>query len=94
MSANLKALEPFREFAAARGATPAQVALAWVLRQGDHLIPIPGTRSVAHLEDDAKGAALTLSPQDLAEIDRILPPGFAHGDRYSVKQWEGAEGYS
>ncbi len=93
-SANLKALEPFREFAASKGATAAQLALAWVLHQGDHLIPIPGTRSVAHLEDDAKAAALTLTPADLAEIDRILPPGFAHGDRYSVLQWKGAEGYS
>lgn len=93
-SANLKALEPFREFAAGKGATAAQVALAWVLHQGDHLIPIPGTRSVAHLEDDAKAMALTLTPEDLAEIDRILPPGFAYGDRYSVEQWKGAEGYS
>ncbi len=94
LSANLKALEPFREFAAARNATAAQLALAWVLCQGDHLIPIPGTRSPAHLQDAAAGASLMLTQQDLAEINRILPPGFAHGDRYSVKQWEGAEGYS
>ena len=92
-SANMKALEPFKAFAAAKGATPAALAMAWVLTRGDHLIPIPGTRSVAHLEDDAAGAALTLTPEDLAEIDRLLPPGFAHGDRYSTKQWEGAERY-
>ncbi len=92
-SANMKALEPFKAFAAAKGATPAGLALAWVLTRGDYLIPIPGTRSVAHLDDDASGAALTLTPEDLAEIDRLLPPGFAHGDRYSVKQWEGAERY-
>lgn len=92
-SANLKALEPFKAFAAAKGATPAQLALAWTLHQGEHLIPIPGTRSVAHLDDNAGAAALTLTPDDLAEIDRILPPGFAHGDRYSETQSIGAERY-
>ena len=92
-AANLKAIEPFKAFAAAKGVTPAQVALAWVLSRGDHLIPIPGTHMPAHLEDNAGAAALTLSPDDLAEIDRILPPGFAHGDRYSEKQLIGAERY-
>jgi aryl-alcohol dehydrogenase-like predicted oxidoreductase len=92
-SANMKALEPFKEFAAVKGTTPAALAIAWVLSRGEHLIPIPGTRSAAHLEDCAAGAALTLSPQDLAEIDRILPPGFAHGDRYNDTQWVGVERY-
>ncbi len=92
-SANLKALEPFREFASTRGANPAALAVAWTLSRGDHLIPIPGTRSLAHLRDHAEGAALALSADDLAEIDRILPPGFAHGDRYSDAQWPGAERY-
>ncbi len=92
-SANMKALDPFREFAAARGTTPSALAIAWVLSRGDHLIPIPGTRSAAHLKDDAAGADLALSEADLAEIDRILPPGFAHGDRYSEAQWPGAERY-
>ena len=92
-SANLKALEPFREFASARGTTPAALAMAWVLAQGDHLIPIPGTRTVEHLKDDAAGAELNLSAEDMAEIDRILPLGFAHGDRYSDAQWIGPERY-
>ncbi len=92
-SANLKAIEPFKALAAAKGATPAQLALAWILHRGDHLIPIPGTRSPAHLADDAGAAALTLSDEDLAEIDRILPPGFAYGDRYSEAQGPGAERY-
>jgi len=92
-SANVKALEPFREFAAARGTTPSALAMAWVLAQGDHLIPIPGTRSLEHLKDDAAGEELSLSADDMAEIDRILPLGFAHGDRYSDAQWIGPERY-
>ena len=92
-SHNLKALEPFRAFAAARGTTSAALALAWILHQGDHLIPIPGTRSAAHLAEDAAGAELDLSAEDLAEIDRLLPCGFAHGDRYSEAQLVGAERY-
>lgn len=92
-SDNLKALEPFKAFAAAKNSTPAELALAWVLAQSDHLIPIPGTRSAEHLEELAGGADLALLPDDLAEIDRILPPGFAFGDRYSDAQQVGAERY-
>jgi aryl-alcohol dehydrogenase-like predicted oxidoreductase len=92
-SANLKAVEPFREFATSCGTTPAALAIAWVLAQGDHLIPIPGTRSAEHLRDDATGAHLRLTADDMAEIDRILPLGFAHGDRYSDAQWIGPERY-
>lgn len=92
-AANLKAIEPFKAFAADKGASPAQLALAWALSRGDHVIPIPGTRSAAHLEDDAGAAALSLTAADLAEIERILPPGFAHGDRYSEAQWPGVERY-
>ncbi len=90
---NLDALAPFMTFAADKKVTPASLALAWVLHRGEHLIPIPGTRSVAHLEEDAEAANLTLSAGDLAEIDRMLPAGFAHGDRYSEAQQIGAERY-
>ena len=92
-SANDRALEPFREFAAAKSTTPAALAIAWLLAKGDHLIPIPGTRTIDHLIEDAAGVDLPLSAGDLAEIDRVLPPGFAHGDRYSEGQWPGAERY-
>lgn len=92
-SHNLKALEPFRSLASSLGMSPGQLALAWVLAQGDHLIPIPGTRSARHLEENAGAAAISLSPDQLAEIDRALPRGFAHGDRYSESQWIGAERY-
>jgi len=90
---NLAAVAPFKACAADLGVTSSQLAIAWVLHQGDHLIPIPGTRSAAHLEDLAAAASLKLSDDDLAEIGRLLPRGFAHGDRYSEAQLAGAERY-
>lgn len=92
-SYNVKAIEPFKVLAADMGTTPSSLAMAWVLAQGDHLIPIPGTRSAAHLREDAAGVDLKLSTDDLAEIERVLPVGFAHGDRYSALQQFGAERY-
>ena len=92
-SANIAIIDGLRAFAAARGVPTAQLALAWVLAQGDHLIPIPGTRSAAHLRELAGAAALELTPEDFAQIDRLLPPGFAHGDRYSDDQIRGVERY-
>jgi aryl-alcohol dehydrogenase-like predicted oxidoreductase len=92
-SYNVKALDGFRTFCKRRGMSPATVAIAWLLERGDHLIPIPGTRSRAHLEQLAAGVSLNPTPDDLAEIARCLPPGFAHGDRYTEAQWPGAERY-
>ncbi|MGB3280869.1 MAG: aldo/keto reductase [Pseudorhodobacter sp.] len=93
-SANCKAIEGFRAFAAAKGVTTAALALAWVLDQGDHLIPIPGTRTAAHLKEWGGADVLVLTDRDRAEIDRILPPGFAHGDRYDDGQNIGPERYA
>lgn len=92
-SRNCKALESFVALANRYDVSPGQLALAWVLAQGDHLIPIPGTRSAKHLEENAASAAIELSPDQLAAIERALPRGFAHGDRYSEQQWIGAERY-
>ncbi|MDP3341955.1 aldo/keto reductase [Frigidibacter sp.] len=92
-SANTAIIDGFRAFARARGVLTAQLALAWVLAQGPHLIPIPGTRSAAHLRELAGAAQLELTPEDMAQIDRLLPPGFAHGDRYSDDQIRGVERY-
>ncbi len=92
-SHNMKALEPFKAYAADMGATPAELAIAWCLARGEHLIPIPGTRSAANLEDCARGVARDLGDDEMAEIERLLPVGFAHGDRYSVAQLPGAERY-
>lgn len=92
-SLNRPRIEAFRAFARARGHAPPALALAWLLSRGPHVIPIPGTRDAAHLADWAGAADIVLSPGDLAEIERILPPGWAFGDRYSDEQAETVERY-
>ncbi len=92
-SYNRKAITRFADFARMKGHSPVALALAWVLSRGDHVIPIPGTRSAEHLTEAANGAAIQLSQEDLAEIKAILPAGFAHGDRYSEAQAVGPERY-
>lgn len=67
----LASVEVVREVAAAHGATPGQVALAWVLAQGDDVVPIPGTKRVAYLEENVAAADLVLSADELATLDRI-----------------------
>ncbi|NOX73364.1 MAG: aldo/keto reductase [Alphaproteobacteria bacterium] len=92
-TANSDMIARFRTFAHGRGwATPA-AAIAWVLDQGDHLIPIPGTRSAAHLADWAGACEIAFTDANRAEIARLLPVGFAHGDRYSDAQIVGVERY-
>jgi aryl-alcohol dehydrogenase-like predicted oxidoreductase len=83
----------FRAFAAQRGVTPSALALAWVLAQGDHLIPIPGTRTADHLGDWQGAADITLTAEDHKEINSILPVGWANGDRYGHEQAATAERY-
>jgi aryl-alcohol dehydrogenase-like predicted oxidoreductase len=77
---NLALADHIRERAAARGCTPAQLALAWLLAQGDDVVPIPGTRSAARLEENAAAAALTLDARELEALSRTLPE--AAGTRY------------
>ena len=89
--ANIAATDAFRALAADMGTSAAALAIAWVLAQGDHMLPIPGTRSVDHFHQLIEGANLTLSESDLAAIDAVLPAGWAHGDRYSEEQWVGPE---
>ncbi|MBT5729371.1 MAG: aldo/keto reductase, partial [Alphaproteobacteria bacterium] len=62
-----------------------------LLHQGKHVLPIPGTRSVEHLAQAAAAMSVTLSADMLAEIEAILPVGWAAGDRYSTAQWIGPE---
>ena len=92
-AANTAHVEAFRAFAHERGWTAPALALAWVLDRGEHLIPIPGTRSAAHLAEWAEADRIELTDADRAGIDRILPPGWAHGDRYSDAQITGIERY-
>ncbi|HIB45139.1 MAG TPA: aldo/keto reductase [Candidatus Lambdaproteobacteria bacterium] len=92
-SANCKLISRFRDFARSRGWSTTEAALAWILDQGEHLIPIPGTRSAAHLKEWVGAAEIKLTDEDRTEIERILPVGFAHGDRYSDEQIVGVERY-
>ncbi len=90
-SANTAKINVFRNWCAARGWHTSAVALHWVLAQGDHLIPIPGTRRAENLAHWVQDIALTA--QDLAEIEAILPVGFAEGDRYGDHQTMAIERY-
>jgi len=92
-SANARFVDRFRAFAQERGWSVPALAIAWTLHRGDHLIPIPGTRTVRHLEQDAAAADIVLTAEDMAAIERILPAGFAHGPRYSEAQAVGPESY-
>ena len=92
-SANCRIISGFRKFAKSRGWNTSCAALAWILDQGDHLIPIPGTRTAEHLSEWAGACEINLTNEDRAEIDRLLPVGFAHGDRYSNEQIVSVERY-
>lgn len=83
---NAALLSRLKEIAAAKGVTPGQLALAWVLSTGDDVIPIPGTKRRAYLEENVAAAGVTLSPQERAELDAAFPPGAAAGARYSPDQ--------
>ena len=93
MERNLAAAERFCALAGEMGHSAASLAIAWLLAQGEHVLPIPGTRSPEHLEEVVAGAEIGLSEGDLAAIEEVLPIGWCHGDRYSVGQWTGPERY-
>ena len=80
--ANLKIVDAIRTVADRKGASLAQVALAWLIAQGPHVVPIPGFKRRATLEDSAKAAELELSKADLDELNAAVPPGAAQGPRY------------
>jgi aryl-alcohol dehydrogenase-like predicted oxidoreductase len=92
-SRNTAAIAPFQAFCRARGWTTSAAAIAWTLDRGDHIIPIPGTRSAAHLRELWSATGIRFTDDDRAEIERLLPAGFAHGPRYSEAQGAGAESY-
>jgi aryl-alcohol dehydrogenase-like predicted oxidoreductase len=79
---NLDVVRRVEELAGARKVTPAQLALAWVLAQDEHIVAIPGTRSIQRLEENAAAAELTLTREELVSIDEAFPRGVAAGDRY------------
>lgn len=79
---NLTFLQILEEFAKAKGYTPAQIALVWVLAQGDDIIPIPGTKRRTYLEENARAADLYLGASDLARLTQAFRPGDIAGERY------------
>ncbi|HXH40652.1 MAG TPA: aldo/keto reductase [Thermoanaerobaculia bacterium] len=79
---NLDLVRRIEEIAKDKGVTPAQLAIAWVLSQGNDIVPIPGSKSISHLEENIAVTEITLTPAELAKIDEVAPKGVAAGDRY------------
>ena len=82
LDANLRLVDEVRAVAAEIGRTPAQVALAWLLAQGEDILPIPGTKRVRYLEENAAAADIRLTPEQQARLSKAVPPGAAAGERY------------
>jgi len=80
---NLDLVDAVKVIASDKGITAAQLALAWVLSQGEDLIPIPGTRRIATLEQNAAAVDVVLTPEDLARIEAVFPKGAATRHRYA-----------
>jgi aryl-alcohol dehydrogenase-like predicted oxidoreductase len=79
---NLDVVSKVHEIAAEKGCTPSQLALAWLLAQGQDIVPIPGTKRRQYLEENLGAVDVTLSADDLARIEAVAPKGFSAGDRY------------
>lgn len=79
---NLELVRHIEELAAKKQCQPPQLALAWVLSQGEDIVPIPGTTRIEHLEENLAPLDITLTPEDLARINEVAPKGVAAGDRY------------
>jgi aryl-alcohol dehydrogenase-like predicted oxidoreductase len=83
LAANLELVGRVRAIAREKGVTAGQLALAWVLHQGDDVVPIPGTKRVSYLEENVAAVDVELSAADLARIDEAVPAGATAGDRYA-----------
>jgi aryl-alcohol dehydrogenase-like predicted oxidoreductase len=83
LESNAAVAARLRAIAEARQITPAQLALAWLLARGEDIVPIPGTASVAHLEQNVAAASASLTAEEMASIDAAFPPRVAAGDRYA-----------
>ena len=90
---NIGKTDGFRALAGDMGISASGLAIAWLLAQGEHVVPIPGTRSVEHLDELAAGVAKSLTAAELAAIEEVLPVGWCYGDRYGPEQWKGPERY-
>ena len=84
--ANMRAAAAVREVASRKGATPAQIALAWLLSRGPDIVPIPGTKRRSYLEENVAAADIRLTSDDVTQLERALAPGQVAGPRYGVAQ--------
>jgi aryl-alcohol dehydrogenase-like predicted oxidoreductase len=82
LAQNMRLVDAVSQLASKRGCTPAQLALAWVLGRGEHIVPIPGTKRRARLEENSAAARITLSDEEVRAIDELLPPTAIAGARY------------
>jgi aryl-alcohol dehydrogenase-like predicted oxidoreductase len=80
---NIVLVKEIEAIASQKGCTPSQLALAWVLAQGDDIVPIPGTKRRKYLEENVRALEVKLTAPDLARIDRVIPSGAASGERYA-----------
>ena len=85
IDANISLVQGVRQIADERGATPGQVALAWVLAQGDDIVPIPGTKRRRYLHENVGAADLELTSDELSRLESMVPRGAAHGERYPAQ---------
>jgi aryl-alcohol dehydrogenase-like predicted oxidoreductase len=86
---NAGLLEPLERIAAERKSTPAQVAIAWLLAQGDEVVPIPGTKRRAYLEQNCAAADIALTKDEIGALSKAFAPNVAAGTRYPEKQLAG-----
>ena len=89
---NLNLVQKINAIATRKGCTNSQLALAWVLAQGDYIFPIPGTKRMKYLEENAGALNISLSKEELAEIDALAPKGVAAGDRYPAETMKWVNG--
>jgi aryl-alcohol dehydrogenase-like predicted oxidoreductase len=88
LARNVRLLKPLEEIAAAKGCTPAQIALAWLLAQGEDIVPIPGTKRRDYLEENIRAIEIHLEDADLAKLNEVFVPGSTAGTRYPARQME------
>ena len=91
LTANLRMIEELVLLAKKYSAKPSQIALAWLLAQGEHIVPIPGTKNLAYLEENLAAADIALDPSVLTHLNQIFNPERVMGERYGMSWQESAD---
>ena len=86
---NKALVDKVKDLATVKGVTPGQLVLAWLLAQGNDVVPIPGTRRIRHLEENLAAADIRLTDAELEQISQAVPPGAAAGERYPEEGMKG-----